>query len=191
MTDANPAARPQPQTVEAFEARLDYIRQAPKTVGTLELIVARPGTDQRQVLQEAHLDLVAGLIGDTWKSRGSSKTLDGLANPDMQLTLINARAIQVVAGDRTHWPAAGDQLFIDLDLSGENLPAGTRLEIGTSIIEVTAPPHLGCKKFEARYGTEARNFVNSPIGRQLNLRGINAKVVQAGLVRIGDRVRKL
>ena len=96
----------------------------------------------------------------------------------------------MVAGEKEHWPQAGDQLFIDLDLSGENLPAGTKLEIGTAIIEVTPPPHLGCHKFEARYGAEARKFVNSAVGRQLNLRGINAKVVKAGVVRVGDKVSK-
>ncbi len=173
-----------------FEAGLEEIRQSPKDVGTLELIVARPGVDQRQVLKEATLDLTLGLIGDTWKARGSSKTPDGLANPHTQLTLMNARAIQLITGSKELWPQAGDQLFIDLDLSAENLPAGTKLEIGDAIIEVTPPPHLGCHKFEARFGPEATKLVNSPAGRQLNLRGINAKVVKAGVIREGNSVKK-
>src|SRR2546425_988762 len=158
-----------------LEAGLEHIKQSPKDGGVLELIVARPATNQREVLQEARLDLTGGLAGDTWKTRGSSKRPDGSANPDMQLTIMNARAIQVIAGSKELWPPAGDQLFIDLDLSTENLPAGTRLEIGSVVIEVTPPPHTGCHKFAARFGPEATKFVNSPAGRKLNLRGINAK----------------
>ena len=95
---------------------------------------------------------------------------------------MNARSTALVAGDRERWPLAGDQLYVDLDLSGEHLPPGTRLAIGTAVLEVTADPHTGCKKFSARFGLEALMFVNSPEGRALNLRGINTRIVQAGTV---------
>jgi MOSC domain-containing protein YiiM len=104
---------------------------------------------------------------------------------------MSARAAALIAGDRDRWPLAGDQLYVDLDLSGDNLPPGTRLAIGSAVVEVSDLPHLGCGKFTERYGAEARELVNSPEGVALNLRGINAQVVQSGTVRLGDAVRKL
>ncbi|MBV9470083.1 MAG: MOSC domain-containing protein [Abitibacteriaceae bacterium] len=178
-------------TTAELEAGLDIIRQSPKDDGVLELIVRRPQPEEREVLVEGELDLEVGLVGDTWKTRGSSRTADGSSHPDMQLNIINSRAIALVAQDKERWQLAGDQLFIDLDLSDENLPPGTQLALGSAVIEVTDQPHTGCKKFMARFGVDALKFVNSPVGKQLHLRGINAKVVQPGVIRVGDRVRKL
>jgi MOSC domain-containing protein YiiM len=160
-------------------------------VGTLEMIVRRPRVDGREVLAEGELDLEVGLVGDTWLERGSSRTTDGSAHPDMQLNVINARLLDLVAQDKARWPLAGDQLVVDFDLSEANVPPGTQLAIGSAIIEVTAQPHTGCAKFVARFGREAMLFVNSPLGKQLHLRGINARVVQPGTIRQGDAVRKL
>ncbi len=174
-----------------LEAGLDEIRRSPKDAGVLALIVRRPQTEAREVLAEGELHPDAGLVGDSWRTRGSARTPDGAAHPDMQLNIMNARVIALVAQAQERWPLAGDQLFIDLDLSAENLPAGTRLALGTAVIEVTAQPHTGCKKFVARFGLDALKFVNSPVGRQLQLRGINAKVVQAGVIRVGSVVKKL
>ncbi|MEJ2131113.1 MAG: MOSC domain-containing protein [Gammaproteobacteria bacterium] len=134
-------------TTEELEAGLEEIRGAPKDAGILELIVRRPTTNEREVLDEAELDTAEGLVGDNWKIRGSSTTEDGSAHPDMQLNIMNARATALVAQDRDRWPLAGDQLYLDLDLSVANLPPGTRLALGTAVIEITAQPHLGCKKF--------------------------------------------
>ena len=138
------------------------------------------------------LDLVEGLVGDNWRVRGSKSTPDGSSNPDMQLNVMNARAVDLVAaGDRERWALAGDQLYVDLDISEANLPPGTRLELGSAVIEVTEPPHTGCVKFSARFGTDAHKFVNAKPYRHLRLRGICAKVVEAGTVRSGDPIRKL
>lgn len=177
--------------METLEAGLDHIRQAPKDQGVLQLIVRRPATEQREVLSEGQLDLVEGLVGDNWKVRGSSRTDDGSSHPDMQLNIMNVRSIGLLAPDQERWQWAGDQLFIDLDLSDANLPAGTRLTIGEAIIEVTDQPHNGCKKFAQRYGQDAIKFVNSAVGKELHLRGINARVVQPGTIRQGDQVRKI
>lgn len=174
-----------------FEESLDQIRQAPADAGTVELIVARPAVDQRVVLTEARLDLANGLEGDTWQARGSSRTTDGSADPDAQLTLMNARVAAAVAGGRDRWSLAGDQLFVDLDLSVANLPPGSRVQIGSAVIEFSEPPHTGCAKFVARYGIDAQKFVNSATGRELRLRGANCRVVVAGTVRHGDVVRKV
>lgn len=174
-----------------LEAGLDEIRQSPKDEGVLELIVRRPATDEREVLEEGELHLAEGLLGDGWKARGSSRTPDGSAHPDMQLNIMNARAIALVAQDKERWPLAGDQLFLDMDLSAENLPAGTRLALGSAVIEVTAQPHTGCKKFVARFGLDAMKFVNSTVGKELHLRGINARVVQPGVIRVGCTARKI
>jgi hypothetical protein len=178
-------------TMAELEAGLDEIRRAPKDLGRLELIVRRPAIDERESLLEGRLDSDEGLVGDTWNVRGSSRTDDGSSHPDMQLNIMSARAIALISPDRDRWELAGDQLFIDLDLSDENLPPGTRLAIGDAVIEVTDQPHNGCKKFVARFGLDAMKFVNSPIGKQLHLRGINAKVVTPGAIRVGDTVRKV
>jgi hypothetical protein len=178
-------------TTTELEAGLAIVRQSPKAVGTLEMIVRRPRVDGREVLAEGELDLEVGLVGDTWLERGSSRTTDGSAHPDMQLNVINARLLGLVAQDKARWPLAGDQLIVDFDLSEANIPPGTQLAIGSAIIEVTAQPHTGCAKFVARFGREAMQFVNSPLGKQLHLRGINARVVQPGTIRQGDAVRKL
>lgn len=178
-------------TMAELEAGLENITRSPKDEGVLEMIVRRPRTNEREVLETGELDVAEGLVGDNWTTRGSSRTADGSAHPDQQLTVMNSRVIALVAQSKERWQLAGDQLFIDLDLSAENLPPGTRLAIGSAIIEVTPPPHTGCQKFVARYGVDAVKFVNSPLGRQLHLRGINARVVRSGLIRVGDRVKKV
>ena len=173
-----------------LEKGLDTIRLSPKNEGSLELIVRRPAVDQREVLEEGELNQAEGLAGDSWRKRAKKQVDTGLPNPDSQLTLINARLIALVAQANERWQLAGDQLVVDLDLSLENLPSGTRLVIGAAIIEVTAKPHTGCDKFAARFGPEALKWVNSPLGKSLRLRGLNAKVVQGGVIHVGDLVKK-
>ncbi len=178
-------------SMEQLEAGLDEIRESPSDRGALRMIVRRPETNRREVVEQAQLDVVEGLIGDNWKARGYRGSPDGAAHPDMQLNLMNARVAALVARESGRWSLAGDQLYVDLDLSSENLPPGTRLSLGDAVIEVTAEPHTGCKKFVSRFGLDAMKFVNSPVGRELNLRGINAKVVESGAVRTGDFVAKV
>jgi hypothetical protein len=176
--------------MEQLEAGLEAIRVAPKDHGRLALIVRRPETEQREVVQQAELSLVEGLVGDNWKRRGSSRTPDGSAHPELQLTMMNSRVTELVAQGHDRWSLAGDQLYIDLDLSTDNLPPGSRLAIGSAVIGITAYPHTGCRKFAARYGQDAVKFVNSDLGRGLRLRGVYAKVVRPGLIRVGDSVMK-
>ena len=178
-------------TREELEAGLDHIRQSPKDNGVLQLIVRRPIVETREVLEEGELSVADGLIGDSWNMRPSSKTADGSPHPEMQINIMNARAVALVAQEKERWQLAGDQLFLDMDLSKENLPAGSRIAIGTAILEVTEPPHTGCHKFVARFGVEAMKFVNSDVGRDLCLRGINAKVVQSGTIRVGQTAKKI
>jgi hypothetical protein len=178
-------------TMADLEAGLDYIRQSPKDNGILRMIVRRPQEDEREIVGEGELDPLHGLLGDNWNSRGSGHTSDGSVHTDTQITVMNARTIALLAQDKERWSLAGDQLYIDLDLSTDNLPSGTRLAIGSAMIEVSAEPHTGCKKFSSRFGMEAMKFVNSPEGKQLHLRGINAKVIQAGTIRVGEVVRKI
>jgi hypothetical protein len=186
MSGRGSASRP----LVELEAALPHIEAAPKAVGRLELIVRRPTPDAREVLDEARLDHDVGLVGDCWKSKGSSSTPDGKARLDAQVTLTNSRVIETIAGPRELWPFAGDQLYVDFDLSAANLPPGTRLAIGDAVVEVSAHPHTGCAKFAARFGTDAQRFVASKRGRELNLRGVNTRVVVPGRVATGDVVRK-
>ena len=179
------------RTAEELEASLSNIRQAPADNGTLELIVRRPAVDEREVLDFGTLSLEEGLVGDTWNQRGSSKSPDGGPLLDAQLNIMNARAAAAVAGPINRWALAGDQLYIDLDISTETLPPGTRLALGEAVIEVTAEPHTGCGKFSSRFGLDALRFVNSPTGRALNLRGINARVIHPGPIHTGDQVTRL
>jgi hypothetical protein len=177
---------------EDLAAGLETIRGAPADAGTVEMIVRRPAQDEREILDEGLLTLEDGLDGDDWRARGSRSTPDGAASPDRQLTVMGSRVIDLLAaGDRGAWPLAGDQLYVDLDLGVANLPAGTQLAIGEAVIEVTEPAHTGCAKFSARFGSEALRFVNSPEGRALRLRGLNARVVRPGTVRRGDPIRPL
>lgn len=176
---------------EELLAGLDHIRDSPRDEGALELIVRRQSINEREVLEQAELDLVQGLVGDTWNRRRSTSTPDGSPNIEMQITVMNSRVAALVAQEKDRWQLAGDQLYIDMDLSVANLPAGARLAVGSSVIEVTAPPHLGCKKFVARFGMEAMKFVNSPVGKELRLRGIHARVIQPGVIGTGDLARKI
>jgi hypothetical protein len=178
-------------TTDELTAGIDEVRRSPSDCGRVELIVSRPAPGARALLDEACLDLTVGLVGDTWSSRGSRATADGASHPDMQLTLMNARAATLIADGRERRALAGDQLYVDLDLSGDNLPPGTRLALGTAVIEITAEPHRGCAKFRDRFGVDAVRFVNSPVGLALNLRGVNAKVVRAGTVRVGNTVQRV
>jgi hypothetical protein len=178
-------------SIAELEAGMEHIRQSPKDQGTLKMIVRRPSVDEREVLHEGELDTTDGLVGDTWNIRVSVHSTDGLPNLNTQITIMNARTIALLAQSEEYWPLAGDQLYADMDLSVDNLPAGTQLAIGSAILEVSPDPHTGCQKFSSRFGVEALKFVNSPEGKRLHLRGINTKVIQAGVIRVGDEVRKI
>jgi hypothetical protein len=178
-------------SIQELESGLDHIRQAPRDIGKLEMIVLRPREDERQIVESAELDLSEGLPGDSWKTRGSRHSADGSANINAQITIMNSRSTALVAQARERWSLAGDQLYVDFDLSDDNIPPGTRIAIGSAILEVSAIPHTGCKKFSARFGVDALKFVNSPEGKRLHLRGINTKIIQAGVIRVGDLVTKI
>lgn len=164
---------------------------APQEQGIVSLITCRPESGKRQVLETAELDSLQGLVGDNWLERGSRHTQDGRAHPQMQIAIMNTHIIQLIAGSRDRWPLAGDQLYLDLDLSEKNLPPGQQLMIGEVILEISQVPHTGCKKFMERFGQDALRFVNSKEGRALRLRGVNARVVHGGIIHTGDSISKL
>lgn len=178
-------------STEELEQGLETILRSPSDDGELALIVRRPDVDEREAVSVARLDTEQGLVGDNWLQRGSRHMPDGAADPEMQLNIMNARVVSLLADGAERRELAGDQLYLDMDLSYENLPPGTQLAIGDAIIEVTEAPHTGCKKFAARFGRDAMVFVNSGMGKKLNFRGINAKVTQSGDIRVGDVARKL
>jgi MOSC domain-containing protein YiiM len=176
-------------TLDDLNAAIDLIRAAPKAAGTIELIARRPAFGTREVIEHARFSLELGLVGDGWHRRPNIKTGGG---PDLnqQITLMGSRAIAAIVPERDGWAGAGDQLFVDLDLSEANCPPGTLLEVGTALLRVSGHPHRGCAKFTKRFGSDVTKWVNSDVGRALNLRGVNAQVITAGEARPGDPIKK-
>ncbi len=169
---------------------LDHIQDSPSNAGLVEMLVVRPDVDERTVLDAAEFVVGAGLVGDNYVARGNQRTEDGKAHPEAQVTIMNSRVLNLIAdGDRERWPLAGDQVLVDMDLSLSNLPPGTRLALGTAVLEVSAKPHTGCAKFAQRFGLDAAKWINSDA--ELRLRGINAMVVESGTCSVGDVVTKL
>ena len=179
------------KSLSEMESCLDVIRQAPVDEGDVVMIIARPITGGREILERCELNQKSGLLGDNWQARGDKHTVDGTSDTGRQLTIMNARTIRAITDSEARWPDAGDQFFVDFDLSDENLPSGTQLAIGEAVVEVTALPHLGCQKFGDRFGKDANQFVNSNTGKTLNIRGINVKVIKPGSVSKGNSIRKL
>ena len=178
-------------SLEQLEAGLAEVARSPSDRGRVELLVVRPSARRRATPSSAELSVEHGLEGDGWASRGSRRTPDGRVHPDMQVALINARLLQLIARDRARWPLAGDQLVVDLDLGVDNLAAGDRLAIGSAVAEVTAQPHTGCRKFAERYGRDALRLVTTARAREGRLRGMYVRVVSPGTVRVGDTVAKV
>ncbi len=178
-------------TLDELKTAIPNILASPSDRGEVEMITRRPRVGQREILDIAELDEEHGSLGDSWEQRGSSKTSDGSANPDAQLTIINSRLVNAVAGSKSRWQLAGDQLIIDIDLSHDNLPPGSRLSIGSAIVELTAEPHTGCVKFASRFGNAALRFVSGPEAMHQRRRGANAKIVKSGTIRLGDVATKL
>jgi hypothetical protein len=174
-----------------LELGIDQIKDSPKDNGVLEMIVRRPETETREIINAGEINVENGLAGDNWKARGNDHTPDGSADPEAQITLMNSRVIQLLSGDKKDWQWAGDQLFVDMDLSIDNLPPHSRIQIGSVILEISAKPHTGCKKFSGRFGIEALEFISTPLGKALRMRGVNAKVIQAGEIKVGDVVKKI
>jgi tRNA (adenine37-N6)-methyltransferase len=173
------------------DAWLAEVLRSPADGGRVELIVRRPATGEREVLATGDLDPDVGLVGDNWLPRGSRSSADGSAELDAQLNIMNSRCAHLVAGTADRMALAGDQLFVDLDLSPANLPAGTRLKVGSAVIEVTPKPHTGCAKFTRRFGLAAHRWINGRVGKEHRLRGICAKVVEAGTIATGDEIIKI
>ena len=178
------------RSLAELQAHLEHIRAAPRDSGVVEMIVRRPEKEARDIVEEAQLDVTVGLVGDNWSTRGSKRTPDGSAHPQQQLTLMMTRAIAALA-ERERWPLAGDQFLVDFNLSQANLPAGTQLALGEAIIEISELPHTGCEKFSTRFGSDAMKWVNSGLGRELRLRGVNARVIHGGVVRRGSSLRRV
>jgi MOSC domain-containing protein YiiM len=185
VAPAAPSAAPTPALDDQFRASAAPVAGAG---ARLETIVVRPSRGERVVLDEVRLDPAFGVEGDGWAARSSRMTPDGSADPDCQVTLINVRVLEAIEPDRSRWPLAGDQLLVDLDLSVDALPAGSRISIGSVVLELSATPHTGCAQFSARFGSDALRWINTPEGRAHRRRGANARVIQAGSVRVGDAI---
>jgi hypothetical protein len=178
-------------TTEELEAGLEEIRQAPAEAGRVQMLARRPTRDERDTPPEIVVDVVEGVVGDNWRTRGSSSTPDHSADSAAQVTMMNARSTALLScGDCGRWKLAGDQIYVDFDLSTSNLPPGTLVRVGSAVLEISAKPHTGCAKFVERFGRAALRFVNSPSGRELRLRGVNCRVVVSGVVRLSDTITK-
>lgn len=174
-----------------LKAKIPKILDSPKDEGAIKMMTIRPESNQRKIVQELELNRKLGCVGDIWSSKPSSSTPDGSPHPEKQLTIMNSRCVQAIAGSKDRWSLAGDQVYADLDLSLDNIPPGTQLQMGSAIVEVSAHPHTGCKKFVERFGVDALRFVSSPAGKQNNFRGINAFVVKEGTITSSDTIKKV
>lgn len=152
----------------------------PRGVGTVRLITLRVGGRQHELPLSAMLTVEGGVAGDKWGEEVSP-------DPDGQVTLMNARVAELIAGDRVPRPLPGDNFLVDLALDEEALPVGARVRLGQAVIQVTAKPHSGCKTFRERFGAEALRWVNVRANRPLRLRGVMCRVVVAGSVAVGDQ----
>jgi hypothetical protein len=173
-----------------FASQTDAVLPSPRDDAVVELIVRRPERDLREVVDEGRLDPVEGLVGDGWLARGSKSRPDGSADPLSQLAIMSTRVVAAIEPDRARWPLAGDQIYADLNLSEANLPTGARLRVGEALVEVTERPHTGCAKFASRFGLDALRWISTPVGRSLRMRGMYVRVVEAGAIRVGDKIRK-
>jgi len=167
------------------------VAASPRGLGTLRGIVRRPARDRRELVDRATLDVAEGLVGDNWLARGSSSSPDGRANPESQLTMMSVRVLAAIEPDESRCSLAGDQLLVDLDLSVEHLPAGAHLSLGDAELVISQKPHTGCAKFSGRFGSDALRWINSPLGRELRFRGVNARVVRGGGIRVGDAISRV
>lgn len=176
--------------MEELERKFTALEPSPKDIGTIELIVCRPVLNERQILEEGEITIDEGLVGDYWKDR----PVEGEDNTKFQITLINSKMMGLIAGEKENWPPAGDQLYVDFDLSLTNVPIGQKLALGSNndvILEISDIPHNGCKKFMSRYGKDAQLFVNARERKHLRLRGANAKVIKSGKIHINDTIKKI
>lgn len=177
-------------TQSDIDTRMDWVLESPNDNGSVALIVVRPQTDKREILSQALFSPQTGVAGDNWQTHCWKKLANGQPDPEVQVAIMNARMIDVLAGDQSRWPLAGDQLFVDFDLSVMNLSPGQRLQIGDALLEITAAPHRGCRKFKQRFGEDALHYVNSAHGDAHRLRGVYAKIIAAGQVSTGDAINK-
>lgn len=179
------------KTMEELKAGLPEILKSPQDNGEVKAVVVRPGSCERNMVPSCDVSLEGGVLGDHWAKGCWKTTDDGEPHPDVQICIMNSRCIELIAGDQSNWAPAGDNLFVDMDLSPENLPPGQRVAVGSAIIEITDTPHKGCQKFIDRYGRDACVFVNLGDGDKYKLRGIYARTFEAGTISVGDTFRKL
>ena len=176
---------------EQIVGGMSHVTASPADGGRLELIIVRPAEGERVLPESVRVSPEQGVEGDKWRHSRGHDTPDDGPDPRTQVTLMNARILRLISGEEGRMPLAGDNLIVDLDLSDENIAPGQRLSVGEAVLEVTEVPHNGCGAFLDRYGKDAVKFVNSPEGKRLHLRGLHAKVITAGVVSVGDEVRKV
>ncbi|MEE8378937.1 MAG: MOSC domain-containing protein [Gammaproteobacteria bacterium] len=178
-------------TLSEIESRLDWVLASPSDTGRVASLVVRPAVNHRETPNKVMFSPQTGVTGDNWLTSCWKKLPNGKSDPEVQVAIMNARMIEVLTQDKSLWPLAGDQLFVDFDLSISNLSAGDRLRVGTAVLEITSEPHQGCNKFKQRFGADALTFVNSTLGDKHRLRGVYAKIVSAGEVCVDDAICKL
>jgi hypothetical protein len=172
-------------------AALPFVMAAPADNAPVRQLCFRPDRHARSFPDQLALTRAAGIPGDRWLAEPWLRLPDGAPDPDIQVSILPARVLDLIWKPGDTAPHPGDPIIADMDLSLANLPPGTLVQAGSAVLRVSALFNDGCVKWKARYGADAKDWITAPGHPALRLRGILCAVVQDGAVRIGDRLQKL